>query len=158
MDAYRQLLTLVRTLRGPDGCEWDGAQSASSLRTHLIAEAHEVAHAIAHEGDAAACAELGDLLFVTASIAETYAESGAFTLDDALLRVHEKMIRRHPHVFGDADTAPDWEATKAAERPEGTPSSALDGRGTSLPPLLRAELVVRESCGAGQVRRRHGEP
>ncbi len=131
-----RLRAVVAVLRGPEGCPWDRRQTASTLRDALVEEAHEVVDAIA-QGDAQAERdELGDLLFLVVMLSRIAEERGAFTLDDVAQAASDKMVRRHPHVFGDAEEPPDWHALKAAERPG--PRSVIDRVGDGLAPLQRA--------------------
>ena len=136
----------MERLRSPDGCPWDREQTLESLRHYLIEEAYEVAEAIDLADRPALCEELGDLLLQIVFQSQLAREEGSFTIDDVVASINGKMIRRHPHVFGDADaeTADDvlahWERIKkeekisrGAERP-----SALDGVPVALPALVKA--------------------
>ncbi len=141
-----ELVRIMVRLRAPDGCPWDRAQTIRSLRPFLLEETYEALEAI-DRGDAAAlCEELGDLLFEIVFLARIAEEEGAFTLEQAVDGVARKLVRRHPHVFGDAPRldSPDqvvgrWEELKAAERGGAkTPKRLLDGVPLTLPALLRA--------------------
>ena len=105
MESLQRLKSIIDTLRSPGGCPWDLEQTPESLRPFLLEEAHEVAQAI-EEGDSEhICEELGDLLmniFLQARIGE---EENTFSLNDVAENISDKLIRRHPHVFGDADAA-----------------------------------------------------
>jgi MazG family protein len=148
MDALRALIEVVSRLRGERGCAWDRAQTPQTLRVHLIEEAHEAAAAIDSTSLPAAREELGDLLFVLTLITRIYEEAGAFDLSQVAEGAVQKMIRRHPHVFGDTVAAPgDWQRLKAKER--GTPSGLLDGVPASLPPLLRAHRITARAASVG---------
>src|SRR5690606_8354843 len=125
MDAFDRLRDVVARLRGDGGCDWDRAQTPRSLRSHLLEEAHEVVEAIDGGTPGPLRDELGDLLLVVRLVARMHEERGDFALDDVLGAIADKMVRRHPRVFGDAAERPDWEAAKAAERAPGT--SVLDG-------------------------------
>lgn len=148
MDAFDHLSQLVAHLRSDQGCDWDRAQTPQSLRKHLIEEAQEVAHAVVHRTDRAVASELGDLLFVSLLLARTYEEAGSFDVSDALRAVHDKMVRRHPHLFSDGP-AQSWEALKRAERPTDVTSSLLDDVSDTLSPLWRAEAVTQRAASVG---------
>lgn len=141
-----RLLHIMATLRGPDGCPWDRAQTLASLRPYLLEETYEALDAL-DRGDADALREeLGDLLFEIVFLSRIAEESGAFSMADAIDAVSDKLVRRHPHVFGeagplaDADAVRDrWEELKAGERKEeGKKTTLLDGVPPTLPALLRA--------------------
>jgi tetrapyrrole methylase family protein/MazG family protein/ATP diphosphatase len=151
-DSTPRLVSLVRRLRGPDGCPWDRQQTLATLRPHLLDEAYEVADAI-DAGDLDALREeLGDLLMLVVSCAEIAQQEGRFGFDDVVDGVCAKLVRRHPHVFGDADARArgardgDWERLKALEKPDRGP---LDGVPRSLPALTRAVRVGREAAALG---------
>src|SRR5262245_59894639 len=120
--AFARLVALVDRLRSPGGCPWDREQTHASLKPMAIEEAYELVEAIDEGGDAEIVGELGDLLLQVAFHARIGAEEGRFTAVDVIDRVSEKMVRRHPHVFGDDPAATsgevlrNWEAIKAAER------------------------------------------
>jgi tetrapyrrole methylase family protein/MazG family protein len=125
-------------LRLPDGCPWDREQTHESLRNHLLEEAYEVYDALSDGATPALAEELGDLLLQVILHAQLAAEQGIFDLTDVNAAIATKIVRRHPHVFGDAEvrTAGDvnrqWERIKATERSEGT--AAADGAGQDAPP------------------------
>ena len=138
---------IVDRLRSPGGCPWDLEQTPASLRPFLLEEAHEAAEAIDDPDPGALCGELGDLLmniFLQARIAE---EEGRFTLSEIADQISEKLVRRHPHVFGsvvadDADAVRrNWEAIKQEEKGETGPGSAIRPLPASLPALSRGERV-----------------
>jgi tetrapyrrole methylase family protein / MazG family protein len=144
---------LVHRLRAPGGCPWDREQTPESLIRFVIEEAYEVADAIRHEGPRERAEELGDLLlqvFLQAEIAE---EAGQFSLNDVVEQISAKLIRRHPHVFGDvrvadaAEVERNWDRLKGTEK-EGR-TSALDGVPRSLPALLAAQEIQRRLKKAG---------
>jgi MazG family protein len=153
MHAFDHLVRIVARLRGPDGCPWDRAQSAASLRPYLLEEAYEVLDAIDRDDPRALEKELGDLLFQILLLARIAEEDGRFDLDGVLTRIAEKMVRRHPHVFdpgapaeADPGSVAAWEARKARERGAG---SALDGVPEALPALLRAHRVSEKASAVG---------
>jgi tetrapyrrole methylase family protein/MazG family protein len=139
-------------LRGEGGCPWDREQTHQTLRPYLIEETHEVIEAIDQVSDEKLIEELGDLLLQVVFHAQIGEEEGRFTIQDVTGRIHEKLVRRHPHVFGDvdADTSEkvlkNWEAIKMDERngkrkEEDATASVLDGVPASLPALLKAQRV-----------------
>lgn len=150
MEAFDRLIDVVRSLRGPRGCDWDRAQTPATLRPYLLEEAYEVLEAI-DRGDAQATAkELGDLLFLITSIGLAHEERGAFDLSDIPKAAADKMIRRHPHVFADAAERPLWEEQKQVERAaEGRDRSVLEGLPRALPALLRAARVSARAASVG---------
>ncbi|KQM13055.1 nucleoside triphosphate pyrophosphohydrolase [Novosphingobium sp. Leaf2] len=149
-----RLLSIMARLRDPQtGCEWDRAQTFSSIAPYTIEEAYEVADAIAHDDMAALRDELGDLLLQVVFHARIAQESGHFTFDDVADAISSKLERRHPHIFGD-DTSGDpqaerWEALKAKERAANGATSAMDGVAMSLPALMRAEKLQKRAARVG---------
>jgi ATP diphosphatase len=143
------LRAVMARLRDPDtGCEWDLAQTFATIAPYTIEEAYEVADAIDRGDMAALKDELGDLQLQVVFHARIAEELGAFDLDDVTAAITAKMIRRHPHVFGDADN-PGWEAIKAEERAKGTDPGALSGVALALPALLRAEKLQKRAARTG---------
>jgi nucleoside triphosphate diphosphatase len=143
------LLDIMAQLRDRDsGCPWDVEQSFATIAPYTIEEAYEVADAIERNDLAALKDELGDLLFQTVFHAQMAKELGAFDFADVVDAICDKMLRRHPHVFGDAEK-PDWEALKAAERSADPDDSALAGVALGLPALLRAEKIQKRAARTG---------
>lgn len=145
----------MRRLRGPDGCPWDREQDFRSLRRFTLEEAYEVVQAI-DDGDRQALAgELGDLLLQVVFLAQMGVEEGSFCIDDTIDSISTKLVRRHPHVFGDLDVADadevlrNWEAIKRAERAVEGPSSLLDDVPQSLPALERAQKLGKRAMQLG---------
>jgi ATP diphosphatase len=137
-------------LRDPDGgCEWDVAQTFETIAPYTVEEAYEVADAIAREDMNALKDELGDLQLQVVYHARMAQERGAFALDDVIRAICDKMVRRHPHIFGDQAERPDWEALKAAERDEALHESVLDGVAMALPALKRAEKIQNRAARMG---------
>jgi tetrapyrrole methylase family protein / MazG family protein len=150
-------------LRRPDGCPWDREQTHESLRNHLLEEAYEVYDALGGEATPALAEELGDLLLQVVLHAQLAAEEGVFDLTDVNAAIASKIVRRHPHVFGDAEarTASDvnrqWERIKADERAgaasaEGgaaRPKGALDGVSRSLPALAASQEMQERAANIG---------
>jgi tetrapyrrole methylase family protein/MazG family protein len=161
---FEGLVAVQARLRAPGGCPWDREQTHSSLRTYLVEEAYEVLDAI-ETGDSRELAEeLGDLLLQVLFHADLARETGAFDISDVITGIHDKMVRRHPHVFGNvkAETAGEvlknWAQLKAKEKqarpPEGEASqnpapSALDGVPRNLPALLEAYQMTRRAALLG---------
>jgi ATP diphosphatase len=144
------LVEIMRRLRDPEtGCEWDRAQSFETIAPYTIEEAYEVADAVARGDMEALKDELGDLQLQVVYHAWMAEEIGAFALDDVMASICAKMIRRHPHIFGDAAGSPGWEALKAAERNGQEDRSALAGVALALPALKRAEKLQRRAAGTG---------
>lgn len=152
--ALAQLREIVARLRAPDGCPWDREQTHSSLRAGLIEEAYEVVEAINKSDDANLREELGDLLLQVVFHAQIAAEEGRFDFDAVAQDISEKLIRRHPHVFGDdscadsAEVLKRWDEIKRAEKGN-VAQSAIDGVSTSLPGLMRALKVQKKAARVG---------
>ncbi len=149
-----RLLEIMRRLRDPaTGCPWDVAQDFDSIAPYTIEEAHEVADAIARRAWNELPGELGDLLLQTVYHAQMADEAGLFDFDDVTRAIADKMVARHPHVFGaenrdrtpDQQTA-DWERIKAAER---GPARVLDGVAFGLPALTRAVKLQKRAARVG---------
>jgi MazG family protein len=150
----QQLRAIIAVLRAPDGCPWDREQTHASLRAGLIEEAYEVVEAINTDDDDNLREELGDLLLQPIFHAQIAAEEGRFDFDDVARSIIEKLIRRHPHVFG-ADQCADsaevlrkWDDIKRAEKGHAA-TSALDGISGGLPALMRAEKVQKKAARVG---------
>jgi ATP diphosphatase len=137
-------------LRDPErGCEWDVVQTFETIAPYTIEEAYEVADAIARGDMADLRDELGDLQLQVVYHARMAEEIGAFTLADVMASIAAKMIRRHPHVFGDAAASPGWEALKADERGRHDDASALAHVALALPALRRAEKLQKRAARVG---------
>jgi ATP diphosphatase len=159
-DAMSRLIEIMAKLRDPEtGCAWDVAQDFSTIAPYTIEEAYEVADAIQREEMNELKEELGDLLFQVVFHSQMAKEVGAFEIADVVDAINAKMIRRHPHVFGNEDTrtadqqVAAWEVIKAQERAgkdkSNGPSSALDGVALALPSLLRAEKLQKRAARVG---------
>ena len=141
-----ELLAIMTTLRSPEGCPWDREQTLQSLRPFLLEETYEALEAIDRNDPRGLCEELGDVLFEVVFLSCIAEEQGQFTMADVAAGVAAKLVRRHPHVFGDAEKLRSadavlvkWEELKAAEKPAGAaPKTLLSGVPISLPALLRA--------------------
>ncbi|MBQ2113924.1 MAG: nucleoside triphosphate pyrophosphohydrolase [Selenomonadales bacterium] len=145
---------VMATLRSPGGCPWDIEQTHDSLRRYMIEEVYEAIEAIENEDAPLLCEELGDLLLQIVFHARVAEECGEFTMQDVIDGVTEKMIRRHPHVFGDisvrdaGEVLVNWEAIKAKEK-EGKRTSALDGVSPGLPALMAAFKLQKKAAKVG---------
>ncbi len=153
MSDVSRLKEIVARLRAPDGCPWDREQTHESLRAALVEECYEVIEAIEKADDANLREELGDLLLHVVLHAHMAAERKAFSFDQVIEGICEKLVRRHPHVFGDA-TAGDttevlrqWEQIKREEK--GDRTSIMDGLPAALPALLRAQNVQKKAARVG---------
>lgn len=153
-----ELVALMQRLLGPGGCPWDREQTLASLRPFVIEEAHEVVDAIDRNDPDALCDELGDLLLQIVFQAELSRAQGAFGPDDVVAAIVDKMVRRHPHVFGDEHAATSdevltaWELRKAKERKDkdgANAKGALDGVPVAMPALLRAVRVGEKAARVG---------
>lgn len=155
LSGFCELLAVVKQLRNPEGgCPWDLKQTHESLRPYLLEEAYELLEAIDSGDTVHLKEELGDVLLQVALHAQLASETGAFTADDVAHGIAEKLIRRHPHVFGDVmvknaeEVTRNWEQIKAAEK--GHPSeSVMDGIPMGLPALSRALKVSKRAVKEG---------
>jgi MazG family protein len=151
------LLDIMAQLRAPNGCPWDREQDHRTLRHHAIEEVYELLDAIEAGDDALMMEELGDLLLQIVFHAQLANERQAFDFNDVCRAINEKLIRRHPHVFGDAEARSaqavwaQWDRIKRAEKAgtEHARHSALDGIPRHLPALLRAEKLIKKARKAG---------
>ena len=153
---WQRLVEIMATLRSPDGCPWDKAQDHESLKRYFLEEVYEVLDAIDRGSDESLCDELGDALLQVVFHAQLASERGSFTIDDVLDAICDKMVRRHPHIFGAAEAHdPDqvlsmWEAIKARERKD----SRAEKRGLmdindNLPALMMAQKVQDKAHRVG---------
>ena len=157
MSAIKNLIGIMARLRDPErGCPWDRVQTFRSVAPYTIEEAYEVADAIERGDISDLRDELGDLLFQVVFHAQIAREAGEFDFEDVVDAIAGKMIRRHPHVFGDADERNEaeqsrhWEEMKAAERSaSGSGGSLLDDVPTALPALTRAVKLQRRAARCG---------
>ena len=173
--SFDQLCEIVARLRAPDGCPWDREQTHATLRSYLIEESYEVLDALDSGDDAKFAEEMGDLLLQVVFHAEIAREQGRFSVADVVRSIHDKMVRRHPHVFGkvrardSAQVLRNWERIKAEERltvqqsvrqaaPKNGAAAAttserraslLDGVSRGLPAMLQALQLTRKAARAG---------
>jgi MazG family protein len=156
-EAFARLVALVARLRAPGGCPWDREQTHASLKPMAIEEAYELVEAIDEGRDENLVGELGDLLLQVVFHAQIGAEEGRFRAGEVAERVSEKMVRRHPHVFGDQDAATstevlrNWEALKAAERQAqgAADGSMLDSVSKAHPALMEAFQITTKAGRVG---------
>src|SRR5918912_3541215 len=162
--SFADLVALMARLRSPEGCPWDREQTYATLAPMLLEEAYEAFEAVeaARAGRPAELrAELGDLLFQIIFYAQVAAERGEFTIADVVDGIHTKMVRRHPHVFGDeraadaAEVLRNWEAIKRAEKQaagqadEERDASLLDGVSAKAPALMEAHQLTTKAARVG---------
>ena len=160
---FQDLVALMARLRSPEGCPWDREQTYATLAPMLLEEAYEAFEAVeeARGGRPAnLCEELGDLLFQIVFYAQVAAERGEFTVEDVTDRIHAKMVRRHPHVFGDVtvrdneELLRNWEALKAEEKRAAgkdveDDASLLDGVSSKAPALMEAHQLATKAARVG---------
>ncbi len=164
---FEKLAAVQARLRAPDGCPWDREQTHASLRTYLIEEAYEVLEAMESGDDAKFAEEMGDLLLQIVFHSEIAREEGRFDVSDVIREVHDKMVRRHPHVFGEkrakdsAEVLKNWEQIKKEERiaagkksaevskREEKTASLLDGVSKALPAALEGFQLTRRAARIG---------
>jgi MazG family protein len=153
--AIVDLVELVERLRGPGGCPWDAEQTDATIKIYLLEEAYEVLEAIEKSSSTDVCLELGDLLFQVLFLARLAEERNEFDLVELIEKITEKMVRRHPHVFGElkADTAEDvalnWAKIKKAEKGALYAASSLENVPVNLPALLRAHRLGERAFREG---------
>ncbi len=151
---FDRAMGIMRRLRGPGGCPWDAEQSHDSLKRYLIEECYEVVEAIDRKDDSLLKEELGDLLLQPLFHAAIAEERGAFTIDDVLATLADKLVRRHPHVFGDQEIrtsdeqVANWEKIKKEEKGEER-TSALSGIPPHLPALMKAQKITEKAARVG---------
>ena len=157
---FEKLLELMETLRGPEGCPWDREQTHETLKPMLVEEAFEVLEALDSDDSDELCEELGDLLFQVVFHSQLAMEKGEFDALEVCRRLHDKMVRRHPHVFGDESFSDsqellrNWESLKEAERKASgrkiaRKESLLDGIPDKLPALYRANQITARASRIG---------
>ena len=151
------LVQVIRILRGENGCPWDRVQTHESIRQDMLEEAYEAADAIDKGNMENLCEELGDVLMQVVFHAEIEAEKGGFTIEDVIRGICEKMVYRHPHVFGNgevqADTAEqvlvNWEELKKKEKHTETQTEVMKNVPDALPALIRARKVQKKAADVG---------
>src|SRR3989440_12404557 len=159
-DEFRRLVAIMSTLRSPDGCPWDRAQTIDTLEPFVLEETYEVLEAIDRRDHADLCEELGDFVFEAVFLAQLESEAGHFEIADSLKKAADKLVRRHPHVFARAegeralDSAGQvrtrWEEVKAQERAGAAETKTLlSGIARTLPALLQAYHVGLRAASVG---------
>ena len=154
-DNFRRLYEIIVTLRGPGGCPWDREQTPLSLREDLVEETYECIEAIAEGNPAHVKEELGDLFLLVLLLSLIYEQEGSFTAAEVLSGASEKLIRRHPHVFGDVEVKDskealnNWAKIKVVMEGRKPKDSILDEVKAGLPPLERAYKLQKIAAGAG---------
>ena len=156
-EAFQRLVDIMQRLRGPDGCPWDREQTIHSLRGFVLEETYEVLDAIDRSDHDALRGEIGDLLFEGVFLAQIEADEGRFTIADSVEAIAEKLVRRHPHVFGGTagvDTpgkvVEQWEQIKSREQEDaGRTRSLLTGVPKAMPALLRAHEIGTRVAAVG---------
>lgn len=152
-ELFEKLVEVMETLRSENGCPWDRKQTHESIKPYLIEEAYEVVEAIDENSPQKLKEELGDLLLQIVFHAQMATEADNFTIEDVVQSIYDKMIRRHPHVFGDTvvdgsdDVLINWEKIKKEEKKER--KSILDGVPRKLPALLRAHRIQDKAAHVG---------
>lgn len=153
--SFDSISGLIETLRGKQGCPWDKKQTPRSIALYLIEETYELMDAVHSGSSGDICEELGDVLFLVLFIASLFQDSGSFSIQDVIRLNLDKMIRRHPHVFGDtaADTPEkvkrQWRRIKSEEKKGRTASSILDSIPQGLPALMRSYRISERAAGTG---------
>ncbi|MCI8425910.1 MAG: nucleoside triphosphate pyrophosphohydrolase, partial [Adlercreutzia sp.] len=158
--AFDEFVATIEALRAPDGCPWDKVQTHQSIASNMIEEAYEAVDAIEASDRPHMLEELGDVLLQVVLQSQIAADAGEFTIDDVCRTVNEKIVRRHPHVFGelqagDANEVLDvWDQIKMAEKEAADagaeePEGLLDGVPKSFPALMQAQKISRKAASAG---------
>jgi MazG family protein len=152
--SFDELVKLMTILRGPNGCPWDRKQTLESLKPFVIEEAYEVVDAIDNNDRAALLEEIGDFLLEAVFITELTREEGTFDIYDSITAIHDKLVRRHPHVFGDVEAKDaeqvlvNWEKLKSEERKKEN-KGVLSGVPAALPALLKASRLTEKAARVG---------
>jgi MazG family protein len=156
-EKFQRLVEIMARLRGPDGCPWDREQTFDTIKPYTLEETYEVLDAIDHREWQELAEELGDFMLQAVFYAQMAAEQQLFRIDDALDAINEKLVRRHPHVFGEgsAETASDvlriWGDAKAAEKKDKgkKDQTLLGGVPRALPALVEAQQIAFRAAGVG---------
>ena len=150
-----QLLSIMKTLRSPEGCPWDREQTHSSIRNDALEEVYEVVDAIDTADNTALCEELGDMLLQVVFHSEIAEEEGSFSFDEVVDGICKKLISRHPHVFGDgqaensAEVLDLWDSIKKQEKNQTSVTDTLESVPKAFPALMRAAKVQKRAKKAG---------
>src|SRR5438045_4433386 len=152
--SFDDLVKLMTTLRAPGGCPWDRKQTLESLKPFVIEEAYEVVDAIDRDDRGALLEEIGDMLLEAVFIAELTREEGSFDIYDSITAIHDKLVRRHPHVFGEVEAKDaeqvlvNWEKLKSEERKKEN-KGVLSGVPAALPALQKASRATEKAARVG---------
>ncbi|MEY8387742.1 nucleoside triphosphate pyrophosphohydrolase [Oscillospiraceae bacterium 38-13] len=152
---WEDFLEIMRLLRAPGGCPWDAEQTHDSIRRNFLEETYEALDAIDRDDPAGMCEELGDVLMQAAFHTQIETERGRFTMEDVVDGVSQKLVYRHPHVFGNtevedsAEVLVNWEALKRKEKAQSTTADAIEAVPHTLPALWRAEKTGAKTAKAG---------
>ena len=150
MDPFESLLGIAEKLLGPQGCPWDRKQTFLSLQPYVLEEAHEVIEAVDADDDGKIVEELGDLLYTIVFYGKLAEKNGRFSILDIIRGIEEKLIRRHPHVFGEVKVADadevlkNWEKIKKEEKKDSPPKPKQSELPPTLPALSRAQKILRK--------------
>jgi MazG family protein len=148
-------MAIIARLRAPGGCPWDREQTEVTMAPHLLEEAYEALEAIQRGDTETSCEELGDVLMNVLMVAQIAAEQDRFDAEDVARTIADKLVRRHPHVFGDVEARDaehvlrNWEKIKRTEKADGQPRGALAGVPAALPALLRATRIGEKAARVG---------
>jgi MazG family protein len=154
-EQFERLIGIMARLRAPGGCPWDREQTFDTIKPYLLQESYEVMDAIDRRDWPELSGELGDLMLQAVFFSQMAAEEGHFTIEDALRSINEKLIRRHPHVFGEENAATAgevlkrWDEIKAAEKKDQKPQGLLDAVPRALPALVEAEQISTRAANKG---------
>jgi tetrapyrrole methylase family protein / MazG family protein len=152
-EGFTRLVEIMARLRAPGGCPWDREQNFDTIKPYLLEESYEVMDAIDARDWEGLAEELGDLMLQAVFFAQMASEEGRFTIADSLEAINSKLVRRHPHVFGDGDAKTSsevlrrWDEIKATEKPR--PKGLLAGVPRSLPALVEADKIAHKAAKAG---------
>ena len=155
MQEFDALLSVAETLLWPGGCPWDQKQTFATLQPYVLEEAHEVIEAVDHNDDDKIAEELGDLLYTVVFFSKVAEKEGRFSLKEIIGAIKEKLVRRHPHVFGAVkvtgvdEVMRNWEKIKKEEKSAEKRESALDGLPPTLPTLIKAQKIVKKMRRVG---------
>jgi len=154
-ESFKALYDTIARLRGPGGCPWDREQNPSTLRGALVEETYECIEAIDENDPSHIAEELGDLFLLVTMLSYMHEQEGKFSVADALTKINEKLIRRHPHVFGElkvkdsAEVLNNWAAIKVNQEGRKPKDSILDEVSSGLPPMDRAFKLQKKAAKAG---------
>ena len=152
---WKDFLEIMRLLRAPGGCPWDAEQTHGSIRRNFLEETCEALDALDRDDPAAMCEELGDVLMQVAFHAQIETERGRFTMEDVVNGVSQKLVYRHPHVFGSVQVdgseqvLANWEVLKRKEKGQASTADAIEAVPHTLPALWRAEKIASKTAKAG---------